>query len=135
VQVPLEVTHTVLVTPDVVARIRALQTPYSRLLAALLLFFQHSYQSTFGFEHPPLHDPVAVAYVLAPHIFTIKHMRVDIETKSDLCSGRTVCDVHRVTSRVPQIDVAMAVDVERFWELMLAAVQRANEHSCLNRRA
>lgn len=23
----------------------------------------------FHFEHPPLHDPTAVAYVIAPHLF------------------------------------------------------------------
>lgn len=40
--------------------------------------------STSRFKSPPLHDPLAVAYVIAPEIFTLDFMRVDIETKSEL---------------------------------------------------
>lgn len=132
VQVPLEVTHTVLVTPEVLAEVRELQSEYSRLLAALLVFFQDSYLSTFGFEHPPLHDPVAVAYVIAPELFTVKRLRVDIETTSALCSGRTIVDVHGITGRTPQIDVALTVNVNAFWALLLDAIRRADRVSCLN---
>ena len=58
--VPLEVTHTALVTPAVLSRIGD-GTQLRRLVREMLLFFQGSYRRVFGFEHPPLHDPCAVA--------------------------------------------------------------------------
>ncbi len=38
----------------------------------LLLFFAATYRRVFKFEHPPLHDPVAVAYVIAPQLFEVR---------------------------------------------------------------
>src|SRR4051812_967115 len=97
--VPLEVTHTALVTPAVLSSINALATPFSRLIIDLLLFFRQSYRDVFGFESPPLHDPCAVMYVIAPHLFTTQSMNVVIETRSELSAGQTVFDVYGITKR------------------------------------
>lgn len=45
-------------------------------MADLLQFFAHAYKDVFQFDHPPLHDPCAVAYVLAPELFDVHVMRV-----------------------------------------------------------
>ena len=37
----------------------------------LLLFFADTYKRVFSFDDPPLHDPVAVAYVAAPELFKV----------------------------------------------------------------
>lgn len=58
--VPLEVTHTALVTQEVLDRIGD-GTEFRRLVKELLLFFRDSYKSHFNFDDPPLHDPCAVA--------------------------------------------------------------------------
>ena len=50
--VPLEVTHTALATPDVLARLQALDTPFATMLIKLLLHFQSSYESVFGLSSP-----------------------------------------------------------------------------------
>jgi len=68
VMVPLEVSHTALVTPNVVERIAKMNSNFSRLAVDLLHFFADSYKKVFGFEFPPLHDPLAVAYVINPSI-------------------------------------------------------------------
>ena len=47
-------------------------------------------EQVFGFEAPPLHDPCAVAYVIAPELFEARHLRVDVELSSPLCAGQTV---------------------------------------------
>ena len=67
--VPLEVTHTALATPAVLQRLSARSTPFLGLMRKLLLFFAQTYREVFSFEHPPLHDPLAVFYVACPEAF------------------------------------------------------------------
>ena len=70
--IPIEVTHTALATPSVMQRICAHPTPFLSLVREILLFFTDTYKSVFHFDSPPLHDPTAVAYVIAPHIFKVR---------------------------------------------------------------
>lgn len=73
----LQVTHSVLVTPEVQARIGGAAsssqatTPFRAAVQQLLMFFAETYQRVFKFEHPPLHDPCAVAFVIAPELFQV----------------------------------------------------------------
>ncbi len=76
--VPLEVTHTALATPAVLLRIAQRQTPFLQLMQKLLLFFAQTYKEVFNFEHPPLHDPLAVFYVACPSAFTVRLQSLDI---------------------------------------------------------
>jgi inosine-uridine nucleoside N-ribohydrolase len=68
-----------LVTPDIIQRIDSLNSTFSKVMTELLTFFAETYKKVFRFEHPPLHDPLAVAYVINPSIFQTELMRVDIE--------------------------------------------------------
>jgi len=97
VQIPLEVTHTVLVTEEIQNTLTSWNTPFSLLFCSLLRFFEETYSKVFNFQHPPLHDPVAVAYVINPEIFKTDFVHVDIETQSSFSSGQTICDLFRRT--------------------------------------
>lgn len=153
VMVPLEVTHTALVTEQVLDDIRAMGAPvasgavaaaaaapapapapsvFSKLICDLLLFFRESYLSVFGFSSPPLHDPCAVLYVLRPDLFVSRRMRVDIETHSSLCAGRTVCDVYNRSGKPANVTVALSMDVPAFWRILIDALRRADKCSTLN---
>ena len=118
----LNVTHQALATPDVLDRIAALGTPLARLCVDLLSFFAASYRQVFGFEAPPLHDPVAVARVIDPAIVTTVEASVAVELASPLTRGATVVDLHHVTDRAPNAQVAIALDTTRFWDLIVAAI-------------
>ena len=59
-------------------------------------------------------------------------MRVDIETGSALSAGQTVCDVWHQSKLPRNCQVAKAMDVEGFWELMLAALCAADRASPFN---
>ena len=50
--VPLEVTHTALATPDIIAQIRDIGTDFSTLMTDLLLFFKSTYKEVFFFDDP-----------------------------------------------------------------------------------
>ena len=136
--VPLQVTHTAIVTPEVLARVHggtpeAPATRFRAVIASLLLFFADTYAREFGFSQgPPLHDPVAVAYVIAPACFETQLMRIDVECASALSAGQTVWDRWKQSGRPPNVRVATKVDVPHFWSLMLDAIARADAASPLN---
>lgn len=50
--IPLEVTHTALVTDAIQARIAARNSRFASLITHLLLFFAKTYKDVFKFDHP-----------------------------------------------------------------------------------
>lgn len=140
--VPLDVTHSALVTPAVLALLGLAEPedgskPLSPLRAALrdvLLFFAESYSSVFGFAAgPPLHDPVAVFAALAPECVTTSRVRIDVETCSPLSAGQTVVDARSQTGRPANAFLATDVDWPAFWGALAAAIAAADEVSPLNK--
>ena len=145
--IPLQITHSAILTEEVEKRLtrsikdggigggngRTKTTTTSRYrdcIAGLLAFFRHTYKETFGFhDGAPLHDPCAVAFVLEPTIFTLKHLYIDVETTSTLTAGQTVADVHGILGKPPNCFVAVKMDVPAFWNLMVDAVDRGEEKS------
>ena len=94
------------------------------VVAGFLDFFAGTYERTFGFDSPPLHDPVAVAAVLEPDLLETRPMRVDVECESDLTRGETVCDFYGVTGKKPNAEVGVGLDREGFFELLYRALGR-----------
>ena len=88
------------------------------VVAGFLDYFASNYESIFGFDAPPLHDPVAVAAVLEPGLLKTRPMRVDIERGSDLSRGETVCDFYGVTGRTPNAEVGVELDREGFFRML-----------------
>jgi inosine-uridine nucleoside N-ribohydrolase len=119
----LDITHQAGAGPEVRERLRATGR-VGGVVAEFLDFFAAAYESVFGFDDPPLHDPVAVAAVLEPDLLTTRPMRVDIECESDLTRGETVCDFYGVTRRAPNAEVGVDLDREAFFELLYGALAR-----------
>ena len=120
--VPLEVTHQALATPEVTARLRAAQRPVATFAADLLVFFAGTYRNVFGFPAPPVHDPCAVAAVVDPTILHAHNMYVAIEMTGAWTTGRTVCDVYGKLGKAPNARVGYALEVERFWEMLISTI-------------
>ncbi|GLV56605.1 ribosylpyrimidine nucleosidase [Dictyobacter sp. S3.2.2.5] len=121
--IPLEVTHQALATEEIMGRLRAMRRPVSTFAADLLHYFADSYRQVFGFPAPPLHDPCAVAAVIDPDIILTKEMHVEIETQGEWTVGRTVCDIYAKTGLAANARVGYALQVERFWNLLLDTLQ------------
>lgn len=119
---PLEVTHQALATEQVVSRLRAAQRPVATLAADLLGFFAETYRKVFDFPAAPVHDPCAVAAVIDPTIIKSKLVRVEIETRGEWTRGRTACDMYGSLSQTPNAQVGYALEVERFWDMLIAAI-------------
>jgi inosine-uridine nucleoside N-ribohydrolase len=120
--VPLEVTHQALATSEVIGRLHAAQRPVATFAADLLVFFADTYHRVFGFPAPPVHDPCAVAAVVDPTIIQAHMMHVAIETRGEYTSGRTVCDVYGKLGKEPNARVGYALEVERFWEMVINTI-------------
>jgi inosine-uridine nucleoside N-ribohydrolase len=120
--VPLEVTHQALVTPEVLQRLRVSERRVACFAADLLVFFAETYLRVFGFVHPPLHDPCAVTVVIDPTMLHTHRMRVEIETKGEWTTGRTVCDIYGKPEPESCTRVAYALNVPWFWDTVIATL-------------
>ncbi|QCX81777.1 Pyrimidine-specific ribonucleoside hydrolase RihB [Streptomyces sp. YIM 121038] len=125
--VGLDLTHQALATPEVVARIAAVGTRPAAFVNELLDFFGSMYLREQGFEHPPVHDPCAVAYVIDPNVMTVRKAPVDIELTGTLTLGMTVADFRAPAPADCHTQVAVDLDHDRFWDLVVDALERIGE--------
>ena len=119
----LDITHQASANLDERERLRATGR-VGGVVAGFLDYFAATYKRVFGFDAPPLHDPVAVAAVLEPGLLKTRPMRVDIECESDITRGETVCDFYGVTGRTPNAEVGVELDREGFFKLLYGALAR-----------
>jgi purine nucleosidase len=122
VMVGLDLTHQALATPDVVEKIAAIGTRPAKFVTELMDFFAHTYKDAQGFDHPPVHDPCAVAYVIDPSIVTTRKVPVDIELQGKLTLGMTVADFRAPAPADCHTSVAVDLDHEKFWNLVTEAL-------------
>jgi len=120
----LNVPHQALATEEVIAEFLALGTRLGVICAELMTFFASTYRRVFGFEHPPVHDPIAVAAVLDPSIVRTVAAPVAVELTGTHTRGATVVDLHGRTGQTPNAEVAVGLEVDAFWRLLMAAVGR-----------
>ena len=120
----LNVTHQALATAEIIAEFHSLGTRLGAICAELMTFFAGTYLRNFGFAHPPVHDPVAVAAVLEPSIVQTVAAPVAVELAGTYTRGATIVDLHRRTGLAVNADVALGLDVDAFWRLLMSAVRR-----------
>jgi purine nucleosidase len=120
--VGLDLTHQALATPDVLDRIWAIDTPVARAMGELLVFFRDAYRSDQGMSAPPVHDPCAVARVIAPEVMAVESAFVAVETQGRWTSGMTVTDFGTAYGRPANTLVATTLDVPWFWDLVIDAL-------------
>ncbi|MEV4944333.1 nucleoside hydrolase [Streptomyces sp. NPDC053755] len=119
----LNATHQVRATPEIVSRIASLGTPLARLCVELLTYFAGTYREVYGFETPPLHDPLTVAHLIDPSLISLVRAPVTVELAGAHTRGATLVDLDGVTGRPANAEVGMEVDVPGFWDLMIEAVR------------
>ncbi|HET7173263.1 MAG TPA: nucleoside hydrolase [Nocardioidaceae bacterium] len=120
--VGLNTTHQARVTPGVLKRIRAFETPVARMCVGLLEFYGAAYRRASGLGAPPMHDPVAVARVIDPGVVRCVAAPVSVETSGEFTAGATVVDLDHVTGRPDNTRVAVELDSDGFWDLVVDAV-------------
>ncbi len=136
VMVGLDLTHQALATPSVEQRFAELGTSCGDFVVGLIDAFRRNYKDAQGFDNPPVHDPCAVAYVIDPSVVETVAVPVSVELAGTLTRGRTVADLRAFGADAPattaadagapgcNTSVATRLDVDRFWDLVVDAVQR-----------
>ena len=125
--VGLDLTHEALATPAVVEAIAAIGTAPSRFVGELLEFFGETYREQQGFEHPPVHDPCAVAFVIDPTVMQVTRVPLDVELAGTLTLGMTVADFRAPAPADCTTQVAGKLDHAKFWSLVVDALERIGD--------
>ncbi|MDR0383167.1 MAG: nucleoside hydrolase [Spirochaetaceae bacterium] len=117
---PLDVTHKALMTPSDLETLRKRGGRVSAW-AAKLIDFYFQYYIRQGFAGAPMHDPCAVAWLIAPEIFKTADYSVAIETRGRHTAGMTLAD-RRIWSRAkPNATVCLDIDRPAFIRLIIDA--------------
>lgn len=123
--VGLNLTHQALATPAVVERMSAMPHEVGRTCAAWMGFFGASYERIWEFSAPPVHDPCTIAALLDPEVIRWRDCFVAVELDGTWTRGTTVVDLFdRLPEQAPNASVAMELDTGRYWDLVLAALDR-----------
>ena len=125
--VGLDVTRKALCYPEIVERMGRIGNRASNLFVALMGHFCKTQKQIFGWEGGPLHDPVTIAYLIDPEVLVTKPMNVQIDIRSTQSYGRTNCDYYGYQKLPPTADVAVDIDVARFWDIVETGLRRYSE--------
>ena len=117
--VGLNVTMQCIATPERIEQLRALGNRAGAVCAEMLNFYAAFYRERYGLSGGAMHDPLAVAAAIRPELLTWQALSVEVELNEGLNLGRTVCDLYNVTGQTPNAQVAVGVDEEGFFGLLL----------------
>lgn len=121
--VGLNLTHQALATASVVERMRAMPHPVGRTCADWMGFFGSSYHQLWEFDAPPVHDPCTVAALIDPDVIQWRETFLAVELDGRWTRGTTVVDLHhRYPDHPANARVAMTLDPERYWNLVLSNI-------------
>ncbi|MED4583621.1 nucleoside hydrolase [Brevibacillus choshinensis] len=119
--VGLDVTRKALLTAD---HIRELgDTLIAQYVKQSTSDYLERYFERNGVRACAMHDPLAVGVALDRSLVTTQKLYVDVETKSELCDGQTVCDFQNRLSKEPNMNVCLAVDAQAFFERFIRALK------------
>ncbi len=125
----LDVTERAKLLPEHLARLAALagcapdgrtpdgrSNPVIRYLADALRFYMEFHSRYDHFYGAFIHDPLALAAALDPALVATEALPVDVELGGRLTTGETVTDWRWVWGKPPNVNVAVSVDVQTFFE-------------------
>lgn len=121
--VGLDVTRAARIGPDHIQAIRDMGSPVATAVADLFGFYVGFHQEQYGWDDVPVHDACAIAEVIEPGIVETQPRHVVVETVGDHTYGRTVVDIRRVTDELPNTDVGLDIDQERFFERLFSGLR------------
>ena len=116
--VGLDVTRKLMVLPEIIKRMDNIKNRLSKLFVDLMNVFNDNQQRVFGLPGGPLHDPLTIAYLIDPTILTTRKTNCEIDITGGPSYGRTNVDFYDYLKQEKNIEVAIDVDVDKFWDLI-----------------
>lgn len=94
--------------------------PAADIVMQAARFYLAAYQAQYpDITYCALHDPLAVAVAEDPSIVSLEAMQVDVECVGELTRGQVIPDRRRTGTTVPNAEVAIAVEAEKFEALFV----------------
>ena len=125
----LDVTERAKMTPDHLADLHSAanmppgqESDVLRFVDDALRFYMEFHSRYDGFYGAFIHDALAVAAALDPTLITTEALAVEVELGGTYTTGETVTDWRRSWGRPPNLDVAVAADVESFFKRFIERV-------------
>ncbi|MCM3473456.1 nucleoside hydrolase [Brevibacillus borstelensis] len=119
--VGLDVTRKALLTEEHIRQLG--DTPVGQYVKTSTADYMQRYFERNGVRACALHDPLAVGVALQKDLVGTRKLFVDVETRSELCDGQTVCDFQNRLSKAPNMDVCLEVDSKAFLDLFIRTLQ------------
>jgi len=124
----LDVTHQALLDRESAAALRATGGRSGRIAAELTDYALDRNLEWSGSATTAIHDAVAVAHLMVPHLVAVARYHVAVDTSNGPARGRTVCDGLpyrlRRDGRTTNADVGIVIDRGRFERLLVDAFGR-----------
>ena len=121
----LDVTHQALLDRSHAQALRDTGTRSGRIAAELTDFALDRNLQWSGSSVTAIHDAVAIAHLAVPDLVAVAPYEVTLDTTNGPARGRTVCDGQpyrlRRDGRVPNADVGIVIDSERFATMLIDA--------------
>lgn len=126
--VPLDTSQRAPVTRAHCEALAATADPLARAAAALIAARIDAYadRDALAAQHAaPVHDAFAVAALVDRALVCTQALHVDVETRGELTTGRTVIDVDGRSGRAPNVEVGWAGRVGDFADALVASLMRS----------
>ena len=119
----LDVTRKVLCLPEIMKKAASIGGVASKLFDGLMGFFNKTQKEIFGWEGAPLHDPLTIAYLIDESVIKTKEVYAEVDTACGSSRGRTNCDMFNLSKNKKNVNVAIEVDVEKFWNIVYKRIE------------
>jgi len=121
--IPLDATYKCLLTADDVERLNKIDSPIAKFVRDATATYMDFYLKYEGFKGCALHDPLTLAVILAPEIFSFEYHYVDVDISGGVSTGKTFADFMKVAKRPANIKVALDVRGRDFVELFIERME------------
>jgi pyrimidine-specific ribonucleoside hydrolase len=120
--VGLDVTMQVLVEAPQYAELEKIDTKLGRVVLDWLKFYEKLHRNSMGVGGA-LHDPLALALIIAPSLVRTKPAHIAVELSGVYTLGATVADFWNERGLAPNARIATHVDADRFFNLLYSVLR------------
>lgn len=129
--VPMDVTGLTAMNDAIITQFEAMgqESDFGRFLMAMIDFRRKNSPDLFIPVYSMFHDAVVLVYMINPSLFTTRMTYVQLDTKSDVSYGSTVCDLNGALGQTPNVNLVVDVDVNGYWTIVMNVLKELSAKS------
>ena len=121
--IPLDATYKCLLTSADIERLNKINSPLARFVNDATAVYMDFYKKYEGFDGCALHDPLTLAAIIMPELFTFEEQYVDVDISGGISTGNTFADFMKVSKKTANMKVALDVRGRDFVELFIERME------------